>query len=314
MWAKHKQHAFTIVELLIVIVVIAVLAAITMVAFTAVQQKARNSAALNGVNYADRKIKVWQVDNPGVSPSDLGAVGVKDDGSVRYQYTASANGGYCVTASSGNVSYTVTESTSAGTGSCSGHVEPGATIVNYVSNPSMETNTSGWILNTPGFSGTSSCSHLTGGYAGNRAMRCTTSTNGTAGSYGIYTQVPGLSATKSYYLSAYVRTTVAIPIRIIAERRDGSNAMIGYVFGTAVTPSVNSWTRLAVTVPPTANMTGLTFTIYAGTGSMNAGDYIDFDAIMLTEGTALHTYADGNSSRWSWNGTPNLSTSTGPAS
>ena len=45
MWAKHKQQSgFTIVELLIVIVVIAILAAISIVAYTGVQNKAKSSA------------------------------------------------------------------------------------------------------------------------------------------------------------------------------------------------------------------------------------------------------------------------------
>lgn len=45
MWAKQKQHpGFTIVELLIVIVVIAILAAISIVAYTGVQNKAKASA------------------------------------------------------------------------------------------------------------------------------------------------------------------------------------------------------------------------------------------------------------------------------
>ncbi len=40
MWAKNKQHGFTIVELLIVIVVIGILAAITIVAYNGIQSRA----------------------------------------------------------------------------------------------------------------------------------------------------------------------------------------------------------------------------------------------------------------------------------
>jgi len=45
MWASKKNQAFTIVELLIVIVVIGILAAITIVAFNGVQERARMAAA-----------------------------------------------------------------------------------------------------------------------------------------------------------------------------------------------------------------------------------------------------------------------------
>ncbi|MNH50283.1 Fimbrial protein precursor [compost metagenome] len=42
MWAKQKNHGFTIVELLIVIVIIGILAAITVVAYTGIQQRVDN--------------------------------------------------------------------------------------------------------------------------------------------------------------------------------------------------------------------------------------------------------------------------------
>jgi hypothetical protein len=34
---------------------------------------------------------------------------------------------------------------------------------------------------------------------------------------------------------------------------------------------------------------------------------------MLTEGSSLTSYADGDTSNWVWNGTAHSSTSTGPA-
>ena len=42
-WAKNRYTGFTIVELLIVIVVIAILAAITIVAYTGIQDRAKES-------------------------------------------------------------------------------------------------------------------------------------------------------------------------------------------------------------------------------------------------------------------------------
>ena len=59
MWAKNKQHGFTIVELLIVIVVIAILAAITIVAYNGIQQRANNSAIITGVNQTVKAISSY---------------------------------------------------------------------------------------------------------------------------------------------------------------------------------------------------------------------------------------------------------------
>jgi len=50
MWARQKKMGFTIVELLIVIVVIAILAAISVVAYNGIQQRARNTQILAGVD------------------------------------------------------------------------------------------------------------------------------------------------------------------------------------------------------------------------------------------------------------------------
>ena len=60
MWAKPKQHGFTIVELLIVIVVIAILATITIVAYNGIQQRADNSVVLASVSNWERIIRLYQ--------------------------------------------------------------------------------------------------------------------------------------------------------------------------------------------------------------------------------------------------------------
>lgn len=66
MWAKHKQTGFTIVELLIVIVVIAVLAAITVVAYSGIQQRARDSVRAQDIDSIKKALLLYQVDNGGV--------------------------------------------------------------------------------------------------------------------------------------------------------------------------------------------------------------------------------------------------------
>lgn len=56
---KQNQKGFTIVELLIVIVVIAILAAISIVAYTGIQDRARNSSAQSLASQVAKKAEVY---------------------------------------------------------------------------------------------------------------------------------------------------------------------------------------------------------------------------------------------------------------
>lgn len=56
---KSKQLGFTIVELLIVIVVIAILAAISIVAYTGIQDRARDTTVNQAAGQLKTKIEAW---------------------------------------------------------------------------------------------------------------------------------------------------------------------------------------------------------------------------------------------------------------
>jgi prepilin-type N-terminal cleavage/methylation domain-containing protein len=61
-WAFKKRHGFTIVELLIVIVVIAILAAISVVAYTGIQNRANNSTVEADIANMIKLLEMTKVD------------------------------------------------------------------------------------------------------------------------------------------------------------------------------------------------------------------------------------------------------------
>jgi prepilin-type N-terminal cleavage/methylation domain-containing protein len=122
---SQKQHGFTIVELLIVIVVIGILAAIMIVAYNGVQKRANSSAASSALTQSSRKLSLYQVDN-GTYPATLAEAGVSASNGVDYQYTqTNAGQGYCITATSGNVSYQKTNDGQSSPGACPGDGQNG---------------------------------------------------------------------------------------------------------------------------------------------------------------------------------------------
>lgn len=71
----NRQHGFTIVELLIVIVVIGILAAITIVAYNGVQQRARDVTRTSDIGGIQKALEMYRVDNsiyPSVGTDGVG--------------------------------------------------------------------------------------------------------------------------------------------------------------------------------------------------------------------------------------------------
>jgi prepilin-type N-terminal cleavage/methylation domain-containing protein len=136
-----KTSGFTIVELLIVVVVIAILAAITIVAYNGIQRRASESAAASAASQAKKKIGVWQVENANQAPDQATFNSLVGNASG-LEYTPGASGAYCITSTSGTVSYMITESANATSGGCQGHAQRGVpAITNFHVNPGAVTST-----------------------------------------------------------------------------------------------------------------------------------------------------------------------------
>jgi general secretion pathway protein G len=320
---SNKQTGFTIVELLIVIVVIGILAAITIVAYNGIQQKARAATAQSdAANVA--QLLAQSLATNGSYPNDLttinnGGPPPATDNS-NYQYHASnANANYCLTVTNGTSSYKISDSANAPTaGGCPGDGQGGVSaITNLATNPSVETGGTNWSQRWygSGGSGTLSLTSAAAQYGG-VGYRKTWSVGGGGQDIGMQ-YVQAVTGGKTYTFSAAIRASVTTGHKAFVQWYDASSTLTGTTtWSSEVSIPANTWQRLSVTATAPANAASATFVWgpYPASGSPAsiAGQTIDFDGVMVTEGSTVYNYADGTTSNWIWNGAANASTSTGP--
>lgn len=139
-----SRLGFTIVELLIVIVVIAILAAISIVAYTGVQNRARASAAQAAARQLAGKVEVYSAENDGRYPETLADISVANSGTTTYNYRVDNSaypGTWCATVRVSDQRFYVSESqTSPREGSCEAQ--------NLVSTDFSEWESGGYSTNT----------------------------------------------------------------------------------------------------------------------------------------------------------------------
>ncbi len=311
----RPQRAFTIVELLIVIVVIAILAAITIVAYNGIQDRARDSAASSAVTQAAKKIKVWQIENDSTSaPGSLALAGVTDSNGTAYQYSQSGSA-YCITATVGNKSYKLSDTvTSPTSGACAGHGVGGvAPVTNLARNPNAEVDLANMICT--GYCVLTRVSDWKSGGTYSFKLSPNNASNDSfmtlGGDLGAFRS--GMQAGKTYTLSAVAR--IAAPQTGTLGGNGTRQVTLWYTTagGTHVRtagsqgPNTAGTFRSSVTVSIPSDAQGAWIRLYNG-ASIGNGD-VWWDDIMLTEGNTIYNYADGNTVDWVWNLD---NTSTGP--
>ncbi|MES2630740.1 MAG: prepilin-type N-terminal cleavage/methylation domain-containing protein [Patescibacteria group bacterium] len=314
--SSSSRHGFTIVELLIVVVVIAILAAITIVAYNGIQNRAKQSAALAATEQGVKKIAVWQVDNPGQSPSysvfsDL--VGVVNMN--KFQYTPGAGDTYCITATEGNYSYFASNTQSASLGSCPGHGANGVpAVTNLVKRPTPPGgDTTGWT----GYNaaGGHTVAAVAGAWNGKYSYRYTSGAAGFSASSTIGFEYQGtgiaVPANAVIYPSIHVRSNKAGNYRLSISFYNGTTGVSGTAVISTVAVPANTWIRLTtdqeVTVPSPADRMTIRASYVSGTAWVG-GDWIEVSGASTAQGA----YGDGDSANWIWTGTAGYSTSTGP--
>ncbi len=327
---RMSHPAFTIVELLIVIVVIAILAAISIVAYTGIQDKARETAALSLVSQTAKKLTAYQAtDTNGLYPDSLTAtdLNLTDTDRAKLQYSVNNTTTpptFCITATEGTLSYyqnTTTQTTPA-KGGCNGHGQGGvAAITNLHTNPSAGTNATGYSVSAAGSAG-ANARVATGGPSGivNTYYQRSTTSTATSSPITVASTATGSSAipvspSTAYTISVYVKTSCAIGsgVRIDITQYDDAGVGTSSSGGTTAA-TVDNWQRITRTVTTSATTTYLRPSVaFSGPTSCPAVSTFAVTGFMVTQGTTIYNYADGNSSGWAWNGTDNNSSSTGIA-
>jgi hypothetical protein len=186
-----------------------------------------------------------------------------------------------------------------------------STRTNLCTNPSFETNGSGWgnisgtvIAATAGTWGSGSdvlqvtC---------NNATATGTFINNT--SFSAYPVTGGLTYTASVYAKHISGTARVANVTYLWSRPTGNTFATG---GTSVTLSATPQ-RLSVTATAPDNATGLTIwiSIYSS-GTTTTADISQWDMLLLEQSTTVNDYFDGSMTSYaSWSGTAHLSTSIG---
>lgn len=316
---RSLTRGFTIVELLIVIIVIAILAIIVIAAYNGVTQRAHAAAAEADANSLSKLLTVSYSTN-GTYPSDLTTVNngrpmPSSDGTTYTYHPSNGNANFCSTITNGSTSYVVTDTAATPTpGACPGDGLNGVPpITNYALDPDATSTTDfGQSGSGSSIAAATTSIDTTQVHHGTTALKRAISGSGQTGAaVKIPSQGMKVLAGATMSWSFWVYSTRAGSINPWADAAKVSDGSYTACSGSAVSIPANAWTRVTATCTAPVDLYPTQVGGYNLT--VQSGDTVWFDQYMVTTGSSVANYADGNTSGWVWNGTANNATSTGPA-
>ena len=182
-------------------------------------------------------------------------------------------------------------------------VQMAATGANLLSNPSLETNTTGWSAWAGATLDRTSAHALVGGYA-LRITHVASTTSGATASYSTATQG---TYTASAYVRSYVAADVGANVSILMRFTYSDASMEDVSANHALT---DSWTRIEATATTNAAKTLSSITLMLRDLLAGAAHYTMVDAVQLENASFATPYCDGSlGTGHSWSGTAHASTS-----
>ena len=183
----------------------------------------------------------------------------------------------------------------------------GELITNLVTNPSFEANTTGWLA-----------------YTGLNAVT-RVSTTPAAGSWRLSAVGNSTTASPRVYhdITAAPGTVLSASVKVRSDGQTPTNLFMvvktingGSETGTLSSsipwaPDASGWMTGTYTVTVPVGSTGIRLNPGVTTAAVYSGT-LGIDAAIVVEGSSAPNFADGSTLRWTWNGTANNSTSTGP--
>jgi hypothetical protein len=178
--------------------------------------------------------------------------------------------------------------------------------VNYITNPSFEVGTTGW-LSVAG----ATLARTTGEFNTGSASLSVTNSSGSAAQFGdTGSMIPLVAGEGTYYLSAYVKlangnSPATYFMRVLQYEEQNSVGTVSAAnVGIQSLSYTGNWVRLSssFTKSGSANFA----IIRVVTGSTTAGEIFYVDSVMLEKSNSLGSYFDGSSGGF-WSGAANAS-------